>query len=53
VRERLVADELISADDPDLVLLTDDPDAVVRCICASRARLGDHDHPNGGGVTSA
>jgi predicted Rossmann-fold nucleotide-binding protein len=53
VRERLVEDEVISADDPDLLLLTDDPASVVEWIRASQDRLAEEDQANGGGVTSA
>ena len=39
IRERLVEDALISADDPDLLYVTDDPEQAVEIICASRDRL--------------
>jgi uncharacterized protein (TIGR00730 family) len=39
IRERLVEDALISADDPELLYVTDDPEQVVEIICASRDRL--------------
>jgi hypothetical protein len=38
VRERLVADSVIDADDPDRLRLTDDPEEVVRIVCAARDR---------------
>jgi uncharacterized protein (TIGR00730 family) len=38
VRERLVADHVIDADDPDRLRITDDPDEVVRIVCAARDR---------------
>ena len=39
VRERLVADRVIDADDPERLHLTDDPEDVVRLVCAARDRL--------------
>jgi uncharacterized protein (TIGR00730 family) len=38
VRERLVADGLIDADDPGLLRVTDDPDEVVRIVAGARDR---------------
>jgi uncharacterized protein (TIGR00730 family) len=38
VGERLVADGVIDADDPALLRVTDDPDEVVRIVCAARDR---------------
>jgi uncharacterized protein (TIGR00730 family) len=40
MRERLIEHELISADDPGLLELTDDPAEVVRVVCECRDRLG-------------
>jgi len=47
VRGRLVDDRFIAADDPRLLLVTDDPDEIVRTICDCAAR-----HENVGGATS-
>jgi uncharacterized protein (TIGR00730 family) len=41
VRERLVADGVIDADDPELLRVTDDPEEVVRIVCAARDRQED------------
>jgi uncharacterized protein (TIGR00730 family) len=38
VGERLVADGVIDADDPELLRVTDDPEEVVRIVCAARDR---------------
>jgi uncharacterized protein (TIGR00730 family) len=38
MRERLVADRYISADDPKLLVVTDDPDEVVRVVCDCELR---------------
>jgi hypothetical protein len=38
VQERLVADGFIGERDPDLLLLTDDPDELVRLVCEGRER---------------
>jgi uncharacterized protein (TIGR00730 family) len=42
IRDRLVADELIAADDPNLLVVTDDLDVVVRTVleCAERQEPG-------------
>ncbi len=48
VQERLVADEVISADDPDLFAVTSDPDVVV-----AAARRGRELQESAGGSTSA
>jgi len=39
LRDRLLADALVDPEDPELLRITDDPDEVVRMICASRDRL--------------
>jgi uncharacterized protein (TIGR00730 family) len=38
VSDRLVADGVIDADDPELLRVTDDPEEVVRIVCAARDR---------------
>src|SRR3954451_19885929 len=38
MRERLVADRYISADDPELLVVTDDPEEVVRVVRAGKLR---------------
>jgi predicted Rossmann-fold nucleotide-binding protein len=41
VSERLVADGVIDADDPELLRVTDDPEEVVRIVRAARDRQED------------
>jgi uncharacterized protein (TIGR00730 family) len=53
VREHLVEDHLIAAEDPDLLVVTDDPAVVVDVVRASLERVADQRRSGSGGSTSA
>ena len=51
LRTRVVEDQLISADDPELLVVTDDVEEVVEIVCAARDGFGDQ--ASAGGSASA
>jgi predicted Rossmann-fold nucleotide-binding protein len=51
LRTRVVEDQLISADDPELLVVTDDVEEVIDIVCAARDGFGDQ--ASAGGSASA